>query len=226
MPLLLVQAGDHARDSRVARDSDRGAHVVPGHRRRELTPVDGVVDDIDLRRIGVDLTDVEIAHVFRGDHHAIGAGHQHAFGQDVPPELAGIDVDFGADDDRHALEDGGQPSVQAAGHQKRVHDMRPLVAEVPADAADVHRASNPRRQPEHVDRHAGAADLLADRSGLVNAADHRLEPLGQMPHEVQHHFLGAADHEGVRDVGDADPWFAGFARFRVRGSHLRASRRA
>ena len=38
--------------------------------------------------------------------------------------LALVDVHFGADHDRDAGENRGQPSVQARGEQKRVDDLR------------------------------------------------------------------------------------------------------
>ena len=69
---------------------------------------------------------------------------------------------------------------------------------------DVERPAQPGREPEHVDRRAGPPDLLADRPGLVDAADHRLEPRRQMPHQVEHHLLGAADHERVSQIDDSN----------------------
>ena len=62
---------------------------------------------------------------------------------------------------------------------------------------------HPGVETEHVQRRAGLANLLADRAGLVNAADDRLESRRQVPDQVEHHLLGAADHEGVREIDDA-----------------------
>ena len=76
-------------------------------------------------------------------------------------------------------------------------------AEIAADTAHVARPAQPRRQPEHRDRRARLANLVADRPGLVNAADHRLESRRQMADQVEDHFLRAADHERVREIHDA-----------------------
>src|SRR2546427_592266 len=78
------------------------------------------------------------------------------------------------------------------------------VAEIPLDPRDGPRAADTGIQAEHGHRRTGSRDLLADRSCFVDAAHERLEALRQMPHEIQHHFLGAADHECVRDIDDAD----------------------
>ncbi len=61
---------------------------------------------------------------------------------------------------------------------------------------------SPGVSPSTRNRHAGPPNLFADRAGLVDAADHRLEPLRQVPHQVEHHLLGAADHERVREIDD------------------------
>ena len=63
--------------------------------------------------------------------------------------------------------------------------------------------SKARREPQNLERYAGALNLEADRSGLVNARDRRLIRLGQMAYEVQHHLFGAADRKGVRQVKDS-----------------------
>ena len=61
--------------------------------------------------------------------------------------------------------------------------------------------------------HAGLSNLLADRPRRVQAQNHGLEALGQVLDQVQHHFLGAADHERMGHVDDAvahchDTWWA------------------
>ena len=78
-----------------------------------------------------------------------------------------------------------------------------VLAQVAPDAADVAQPPESRRQPERRDRRAGLPDLLADGTGLVNAAHQRLEPRRQPAHQVEDHLFRAADHERVREVDDA-----------------------
>ncbi len=115
-----------------------------------------------------------------------------------------VDVHLGADDDRDACENRGEPAVQACREQERVHDVRLRRAEIRADAGDVERTPQSRLEAEDVDGRSGCADLIADRARLVDAADPRLESRRQTPHEIEHHVLGAADHERVSEIDHAD----------------------
>jgi len=115
-----------------------------------------------------------------------------------------VDVHFGADDDRDAREDGGQPSVQARRQKKRVHDLRPGLAQVALNAGDIAEPSNAWREPEDRHRRAGLADFFANRTRFVDAADHRLESRWQMTDQVEDHLLRPADHECVCEIDDAN----------------------
>src|SRR5439155_10830148 len=91
---------------------------------------------------------------------------------------------------------------EARREQKRVHDLRRGVAQISTDARDVPRTPQAGLEPEHRERRAGLPDLVADRPGVVNAADHRLESRRQAPDEIEHHLFGAADHEGMGQIHD------------------------
>ena len=150
------------------------------------------------------LRDIEVTDRLGGDHHPIGAGHQKAFGQRVEGTLSLVDVDFGADHDRHSREDRGKPAVQARREQERVDDLRLNGPKVTRNPEYVARTPHARCEPQDGDRRPGAANLVANRSCLMNAADGRREPARQPSNEVEDHFLGAADHERVSKVDNSN----------------------
>ena len=118
--------------------------------------------------------------------------------------FAFVDVHFGADHDWNARENRGEPAVQARGKQERVHNLRIGLPQICADACDVEWTAQSGLEPEHIERRAGGTDFLADRARLVDAADHRLESRRQVAHQIEHHFLGTADHECVREIDNAN----------------------
>ncbi|PYQ90482.1 MAG: hypothetical protein DMG03_00545 [Acidobacteria bacterium] len=95
-------------------------------------------------------------------------------------------------------------SVPEAGRQqKRVDDVRLRTAQILADGADVPWPTHARVESQHVDRRPGLANLVADGTCVMNAADARVEAPRQVSYEIEHHFLGAADHERVRQIDHA-----------------------
>jgi hypothetical protein len=143
----------------------------------------------------------------RGDH-GVGAVHQPPLEARVQRPLLLVDVDFGADHDRHAGHHRGEAPIETAGEEKGVHDRRRPRLQRVAQPQHVERPRQARRQSQHGKRHAGAANLFADRPGLVNAGDRGLESRRQVPHEIQHHFFGAANHECMREIQHPRPTFA------------------
>jgi hypothetical protein len=204
---LLGQPRDHARDFHVGRESERRPHPLARSRLfrgPKRIPVDGVVDDVDLFRVCVNLPGVELTHRSSRRDDAIRSAHQQPFGQDVMPPLAFVDVHLGANHDRHVLEQRREPSVQARRQEKRMENGGPLVTQIAPDAAEVARAAQPGCETEHRYRRSCLADLLADRSRVVNAAHDRLKSRRQMLNQIEHHFFGATDGEGVRHIDHAD----------------------
>ena len=115
-----------------------------------------------------------------------------------------VDVDLGADHDRHARHHRRKATVHAAGEQEGVDDERLAIVEEIAQAKNVKRTAQARLQAEDVKRHTRPPDLFADRPGFMDARHHRLEAWRQVSHEVQHDLFGAADGEGVREVEDSN----------------------
>ena len=141
MRLLLGQPRDDARQRRIGRDAKGCANLVARQRRVERGPVDRVVDHVDLRRRRVHLLDVEVAHRLGRDHDGIRAAHQQALDRGVCGTLVLVDVDFRSKNDRHARENRGEASIQAGGQQKRMHDVRPGLAQEIANAEHIERAA-------------------------------------------------------------------------------------
>ena len=204
MSLLLGQACDDTGDRRVRRHAERRAHRRARHVGPRLREVHRVVNHLDFRRVRVHLRDVEVANRRRRHDHAVGAGHQQPLDDGVVTPLVLVDVHFGAHHDRYARQNRREAPVQARGQQERVDDLRLRLPQVRADARHVEGTAHARLETEDVDGRAGRPNLLADRPRLVNAAHHWLESRRQVAHQVQHHFLGTADHERMRKVNNTN----------------------
>ena len=203
MGLLLGQPRDDASQRRGCRDADRRPQRAGRHRGLQLRPVHRVVDDVYARRVGVHLADVEVAHRFRGDDHAVGSAHQQALGEHMMGSLLLVDVHFGTDNDRHARQHRGGATVQAGSEQECVHDVGLQFTQMPLDPEQVPGPADAWIQTEHPKGHAGLLDFLTDRASLIDARDEGLETIGKMPDQVEHHLFRAAHHEGVGEVQDA-----------------------
>ena len=114
-----------------------------------------------------------------------------------------VDVDLGADHDRDARQQRGEPAVEARGEEERVDDGRLSAVEERLQSQHIRRPPQSRPQAQGVKRHAGVADFLADRSRLIDADHSPIELGGQMAHQIQHHLFRAAHGQRVREIHDA-----------------------
>ena len=122
----------------------------------------------------------------------------------MPPFLL-VNVDLGADHDRHARKDRGEAAVQARGEQKRVHDVGVTITQI---ARLIASTSNGRRSPGSAPEHVNGTPVLRI-SSPIGPASWMQQTIGskrvrQVAHQVQHHLLGAADHERMRQINDTN----------------------
>ena len=112
-----------------------------------------------------------------------------------------VDVHFGADDDRHPRHHGRKPAIQARGQQECVDDVR-SAAIVRSRSISINCQGF--RQPGVTPRTWNSTPVFRISSPIGPAVfkhrHHGLETLRQVLDQVQHHFLGAADHERVGHV--------------------------
>ena len=82
-------------------------------------------------------------------------------------------------------------------------DLRLRMLKIRSKATDVERTPQPGVEAENFNRCAGLPNLLADRTGFMDATDHRREARRQPAHEIQDHFFGATHPERVSQIDDA-----------------------
>ena len=198
--LLLRQSADHPDHGLLGPEIERRANLGACPRRCQARPVDGVADHVDLLRIRMHLPDVGLANRLGHDHDARGAVHQQPLRQGVTATLAVVDVVFRADHNRHARQHRGKTAVQARRQQKGMDDVRLRLAQKPPNASDVPGTAQAWIETERRDWNACRSDLAPDGPKVVDGADHRLKSIGQVPYQVEHQILGAADFECLGDV--------------------------